>query len=91
MAPVDAKLMAKELKTIVESAEPFEGLENVVMHKNGRRIVLEKSGAPFFDSSGNLQGYRGIEGYHRAEKTGRATASGPKDGGRRPACRRNCP
>ncbi len=36
-------------------------LENVNLHKSGRRIVLESSGRPFFDDSGDFAGYRGVD------------------------------
>ncbi len=61
MSSDDAKRLAKEFKTIAESKKPFAALENVTMHKDGRKVVLEKSGVPFFDPSGNLEGYRGID------------------------------
>jgi len=31
------------------------------MHKDGRPVLLETSGVPFFDEGGNLKGYRGID------------------------------
>ena len=48
-------------RDIVASQKPFERLENVNLHKNGRLIVLETSGVPIFDASGGLVGYRGID------------------------------
>ncbi|MBF0225028.1 MAG: PAS domain S-box protein [Desulfobacterales bacterium] len=46
---------------IVENKESFHNLENVNIHKNGEKIILETSGIPFFDGQGNLIGYRGID------------------------------
>ncbi|MBW2180816.1 MAG: PAS domain S-box protein, partial [Deltaproteobacteria bacterium] len=43
----------------ITSCEPFEGLENTNLHKDGQRIVLETSGVPIFDKAGNLTGFRG--------------------------------
>jgi PAS domain S-box-containing protein len=40
---------------------PLERLENIVSHKDGRKLVLETSGVPFLDENGNLLGYRGID------------------------------
>jgi HD-GYP domain-containing protein (c-di-GMP phosphodiesterase class II) len=40
---------------------PIKALENVNLHKDGRQIVLETSGMPFFGPDGKLQGYRGID------------------------------
>jgi signal transduction histidine kinase len=36
-------------------------VENVNIHKDGRRVVLETSGTPIFDPHGILRGYRGID------------------------------
>jgi PAS domain S-box-containing protein len=61
MSSDDAQRLAREFKLIVELKKPFAAFENVTLHKDGRKIVLEKSGVPFFDPSGNLEGYRGID------------------------------
>jgi PAS domain S-box-containing protein len=39
----------------------IEGLENIARGKDGRSIILETSGVPFFDNQGRLSGYRGID------------------------------
>jgi PAS domain S-box-containing protein len=39
----------------------LSGLENVNLHKDGRRVMLETNGAPIFDASGKFSGYRGID------------------------------
>jgi len=36
-------------------------VENINLHKDGRFVVLETSGVPFFDEKGKLLGYRGID------------------------------
>lgn len=41
--------------------EPFRLLANYVLHKDGRRLLFETSGAPFFDEQGQLMGYRGVD------------------------------
>lgn len=56
-----AKQFSGEFKSITESGKPFAALENVTLHKDGRKVVLETSGVPFFDASGQLKGYRGID------------------------------
>jgi PAS domain S-box-containing protein len=61
MTSDDAARVAKEFQEIAASKRPFAALENVAVHKDGRKVVLEKSGVPFFDPSGNLEGYRGID------------------------------
>ncbi|MDY0096196.1 MAG: PocR ligand-binding domain-containing protein [Candidatus Vecturithrix sp.] len=45
---------------ILANQRPFERLEKTVRHKDGRYLVLETSGVPFFDADGRLIGYRGI-------------------------------
>jgi two-component system cell cycle sensor histidine kinase/response regulator CckA len=60
--PVDeaARLAAAASQTR-DRREPFVALENVNLHKSGRRVILETSGVPFFDASGQFRGYRGID------------------------------
>jgi len=40
---------------------PFSSLENVNLTKDGRQVVLDTGGVPFFDEGGRLLGYRGID------------------------------
>lgn len=46
---------------IANKKEPFYGLENWNVHKNGSRVLLETSGVPILDENGQLAGYRGID------------------------------
>ena len=46
---------------IYNKKEPFYGLENWNVHKNGFRVLLETSGVPILDKKGQLLGYRGID------------------------------
>ena len=41
--------------------EPFANLENVNRHKDGRLVVLESSGVPYFGPEGDFRGYRGMD------------------------------
>ena len=61
MPPEEAKRVAAEFDAILEARKPFDRLENANLHKDGRRVVLETSGVPFFDANGNLRGYHGID------------------------------
>jgi len=61
MTPEDAKRVAAEFGAVVEAQKPFDRLENVNMHKDGRIVLLETSGVPIFDAGGKFQGYRGID------------------------------
>ncbi len=61
MPPDEAKSVARLFETYATKGKPFFNLENINLHKNGRQVVMETSGVPFFDESGNLTGYRGID------------------------------
>jgi PAS domain S-box-containing protein len=45
----------------VRNRVPLSGFENVNLHKDGRRVILETNGVPTFDATGNFTGYRGID------------------------------
>jgi PAS domain S-box-containing protein len=47
-------------KEVNANREPFSGFEITYIHKNGSSVVLETSGAPFFDSAGNFKGFAGV-------------------------------
>jgi PAS domain S-box-containing protein len=57
----EAIKIADMFSSIADSGKSFKDLENVNLHKNGKRIVLETSGVPIFDRKGRLTGYRGID------------------------------
>ena len=61
MLPDEAERVAGLFMDIVESQEPFTGLENMNFHKDGRHVILETSGMPVFDNNRNLVGYRGVD------------------------------
>jgi PAS domain S-box-containing protein len=61
MPPGEAKHIVQEFQALVESQRPFVRLENTNLHKDGRLVVLETSGVPFFDTDGRFCGYRGID------------------------------
>ena len=57
----ETERVAGIFQVIIEKREPFLGLENANLHKEGQLVVLETSGVPIFDESGNFIGYRGID------------------------------
>lgn len=59
MPPDEAARLKAWFKGI--AAQPFYGVENINRHKDGRLVVLETNGVPFFHASGALAGYRGID------------------------------
>ncbi len=60
MSQAESDKLAATLSKKMQRRESFIILENVCLHKDGREVVLETSGVPFFDSKGNLAGYRGM-------------------------------
>lgn len=61
MPPEEAVRLKPQIAAIIAARNPFQRLENINRHKDGRRIVLETSGVPIFDKNGQWQGYRGID------------------------------
>lgn len=74
LMPPDEALRVKEIFVpIAARRESFPAIENTNLHKDGHLVVLETSGAPFFDASGKFRGYRGVDreigARKRAEET----------------------
>jgi PAS domain S-box-containing protein len=61
MPPDEARRVKEIFGPYAAKREPFPAIENANLHKDGRLVVLETSGAPFFDASGEFRGYRGID------------------------------
>ena len=61
MPPDEAERIAGEFTEIAAAKRAFHGLENVNLHKDGRRVVLETSGVPMLGEGGELLGYRGVD------------------------------
>jgi PAS domain S-box-containing protein len=59
--PDKRKDARSRLKKTLETGKPFRGIERVFGHREGRSVIVESSGVPFFDSSGKLAGFRGID------------------------------
>ena len=57
----EAERVARLFQDIVRSKEPFQGMQNTCIHREGRHVTLETSGVPIFDTDGNLRGYRGVD------------------------------
>ena len=56
-----ADQVKSQFKAAVDKGRPIQSLENENIHKDGKSVILETSGVPAFDSSGNLKGYRGVD------------------------------
>ena len=52
--------VAEDLNSYMLQKATFRNIEHTGRHRDGRRIVLETSGNPFFDQAGRYAGYRGI-------------------------------
>ncbi len=61
MPPEEARRVRRIFESIAAQRQPFHLLENVNRRKDGRMVVLESSGMPFFDEKGALAGYRGVD------------------------------
>jgi PAS domain S-box-containing protein len=61
MLSEETKRVSKIFQNSVRSNKPIERVENICQSKDGRSVVLETSGIPFFDENGKLSGYRGID------------------------------
>ncbi len=65
-APVDlmplkeANRVARVFDTALTGKKPFAFVENICLHKDGHKVVLETSGVPFYDANGNVSGFRGM-------------------------------
>jgi len=60
MIPEDRERFVEVFRTISESQSAFKGIESSNYDSDGRVIMLETSGVPFYDVDGRLLGYRGI-------------------------------
>ncbi len=61
MLPEEAERIVGIFQDLVRRGGPIVALENVNLHKDGRRMVLETNGVPIFDPAGNVSGYRGMD------------------------------
>lgn len=56
----EAERFRKIFKDIVKNKSSFSRMEIKTLHKDGKLIILEKSGNPIIDKNNKLVGYRGI-------------------------------
>ncbi len=61
MPPDEARRVDAIFKEIAASQMPFSFLENVNLHKDGRKVVLESSGVPIYHADGTFHGYSGVD------------------------------
>jgi PAS domain S-box-containing protein len=61
MSGDESKRASSFLMEVSEKQRPFSGFQTTVIHKDGRRIIVETSGVPILDSGGDIMGFRGID------------------------------
>jgi two-component system, cell cycle sensor histidine kinase and response regulator CckA len=61
MPEKEALRLREAFTVIVARRGSFSLLENVNLHKSGREVILETSGAPIFGPKGEWAGYQGID------------------------------
>ncbi len=61
MPEQELKRVGRIFADLVKYNRAIKLLENCNITKNGRKVILETSGQPFFDARGKLLGYRGID------------------------------
>ena len=80
MPPEEAARVSSFFITSVESRAPFSAIRNLNLHKDGREVLLETSGMPFFGPEGDFRGYRGMDrdvtAHAHAERTVERLVSG---------------
>ncbi|MBN1947562.1 MAG: PAS domain S-box protein [Bradymonadales bacterium] len=60
MSPQEAERVAPIMNGMAMAAEPVV-FEHMMLHRDGREIVLETQGMPYFDEEGRLAGHRGVD------------------------------
>ena len=61
MPPEEVRKAEQRINDIINSGGSIVAFENINIHKNGRRVILETSGGPIFNDRGKIVGYRGID------------------------------
>ncbi len=61
MMPAEAGRVTAIISPCFEEQKPIIAFEYMNLHKDGRTVFLETSGAPVVDENGHLLGYRGID------------------------------
>ncbi len=60
-SPEDKDRLVNELGEMLRSRSPFKNFLNNNLHKSGRKILSECTVVPFYNSRGDLKGYRAVE------------------------------
>jgi len=60
MSQEETDKLSAILSEKMQRRESFIIMENTCLHRDGREVILETSGVPFFDQEKKLAGYRGV-------------------------------
>jgi two-component system, cell cycle sensor histidine kinase and response regulator CckA len=60
MEPDEAARLSTLASEVMGASRPFTDIENICLHKNGSKVIMESNGTPIMDDKGVLRGYRGI-------------------------------
>jgi PAS domain S-box-containing protein len=60
MPTAEAPRIREIFRGHVERRQPFFGLENTNLHRDGTEVVLETSATPILDEAGRVRGYHGV-------------------------------
>ncbi|MBI5590025.1 MAG: PAS domain S-box protein [Deltaproteobacteria bacterium] len=61
MPAEEAQRVAALFQSLLSEHRSIIALENINLHKDGHWVYMETSGCPFYDTCGNLKGYRGTD------------------------------
>jgi PAS domain S-box-containing protein len=61
MPSEEALRVATLFQSLLSEQRSIIALENINYHKDGRQVYLETNGCPFYDTHGNIKGYRGTD------------------------------
>ncbi len=61
MPSAEAEGQGEQFARLAADQRPIVAQVNTCLHRDGRRLVVETSGVPFFDENGKLLGYRGVD------------------------------
>ena len=59
--PEDQERLGRAISDVRSRRKPFTGFIGAMIHRDGRRVVLEMRGVPLFDDNGRLRGFRGTK------------------------------
>ncbi|MBF0547645.1 MAG: PAS domain S-box protein [Candidatus Riflebacteria bacterium] len=60
VVPEEQEITGIHLKTHIEKKVSFANRETTCVRKDGRKVILETNGVPFYDKAGVFCGYRGM-------------------------------